>query len=265
MTCIIGCKCVDGVVLVADRRVINYTESVQPREKIFMDFHPFVVASSGSTTAFDNFRKDAKDLAIRSLGYHDLQQQKFTTVPYDAAAVSGAVEIYSSISSINHPAIPLHSYLDGLKNIVKKYKSELRSNSDYSFDVLIASRAEDSMGVYLSYIDDNGMMEDVDAFRKFIVIGSYETRVAAEFLLKPLSNSNMTMNQFAELAYFIIKYVDRFKTDVKVGLEGQRPLVFVIPIKGDIGRACDNIMERLESHTNDMLGNIEKYGISKLL
>jgi 20S proteasome alpha/beta subunit len=264
MTCIIGFKCVDGVVLVADRRVINCNRSVQRREKIFMDFHPFVVASSGSTTSFDNFRREAKDLAIRSLGYHDPQQQKFTTVPYNAAAVSGVAEIYPSISSINHPAIPLYSYLDGLKNIVKKYKSELKNNSDYSFDVLVASRAEDSGAAYLSYIDDNGMMEDVDAFRKFIVIGSYETRVAAEFLLKPLSNPNMTINEFAELAYFIIKYVDRFKTDVTVGLEGQRPLVFMIPNRGDVGEAPDNLMDEWESNTNNMLNNFQRNGIDKL-
>jgi 20S proteasome alpha/beta subunit len=46
MTCIIrGGKCIDGVVLVADRKVIYGNGNVVSREKIFKDYHPFVIAS----------------------------------------------------------------------------------------------------------------------------------------------------------------------------------------------------------------------------
>jgi hypothetical protein len=264
MTCIIGGKCKDGVVLVADRKVILQTGSVESREKIFMDFHPFVVASSGYATSFDNFRREAKDLAIKSRGYYGPQQQNFTTVSYNPAAYSGVTRVITSDSSNQHPVIPLHSYLDGLKNIVKKYKSELKNDPTYKFDVLVASRAEDTGSAYLSYIDDNGMMDDIDTWKQYIVIGSYETRVSAEFLIKSLWTSNKIMNEFAELACFIIKYVDRFKTDNDVGLETQKPLVWWVPNNGPIVKASESLMETLDLRVNQMLDNFSMYGLKLL-
>jgi hypothetical protein len=44
------------------------------------------------------------------------------------------------------------------------------------------------------------------------------------------------MNDVGEIAYFIIKCADRFKTDINVGLEGQKPLVWLIPNDGTIER-----------------------------
>ena len=151
MTCIICGKCKDGVVLVADRKIICSTNSVETRDKIFMDFTPFVVASSGYTTSFDNFRREAKDLAVRSRGFRVPGQQVFATVPYDPTAFSG-VATYTSSSLWPHPTIPRANYLDGLRSIVKRYKTEVNSDPTYEFDVVVATRAEDTGSAYLSYI-----------------------------------------------------------------------------------------------------------------
>jgi 20S proteasome alpha/beta subunit len=257
MTGIIGGKCIDGVVLVADRKVICNNGSVESREKIFKDYHPFVVASSGSTLSFDNFRKDARELAQESLGFY-ADNHEFKRIPFNPKNISGIAIRYPIETS--YPVIQFDSYLKGLIAIIKKYKRETaRDSSLYSFDVLVASRTDSE--AYLGYIDDYGMiMNDID---KYIMIGSEKT---SNFpLLKPLWNSNMKMNEFAELAYFIIKYVDRFKTDDTVGLEGDKPLVWLIPNKGDIDKAPNDFIEEWEYNTNKMLDNLVKYGIKKLL
>jgi 20S proteasome alpha/beta subunit len=41
MTCIISGKAVDGVVLVADRKIRYGNGNVTSRDKIFKDYHPF--------------------------------------------------------------------------------------------------------------------------------------------------------------------------------------------------------------------------------
>ena len=63
MTCIIVVKCIDGIVLVADRKVRYGNGNVNYREKIFKDYHPYVVASSDDKISFDTFRKEALELA----------------------------------------------------------------------------------------------------------------------------------------------------------------------------------------------------------
>jgi len=60
MTCIIGRVCNDGVVLVADRKVSYDNGNIMPEEKIFMDYHPFVVASSGYMLHLEIFEEMPK-------------------------------------------------------------------------------------------------------------------------------------------------------------------------------------------------------------
>ena len=55
MTCIIGRVCDDGIVLIADRKVTHENDNVTSEEKIFYEYHPFVIASSGYITPFKNF------------------------------------------------------------------------------------------------------------------------------------------------------------------------------------------------------------------
>ena len=259
MTCIVGGKCIDGVVLVADRRVIYPNDSLESRDKIFMDFHPFVIASSGSTSSFDNFRREAKELANKLSGYYDEKGQRFTTFPVDPSVTSGVATLYhTSKESPQYPVIRLYKYLEELKIIVQKYKKES------FFDVLVASRTLDNMDTHLEYIGENGMT-DIGNDRGYTVIGSNETHVAAEFLMKSLWKKSLKMDAFTEMAYFIIKYVDRFKTDIKVGLEGEKPLVWLIPNEGEIDKATDNYLKKLENNTDQMLDTLVKHGLKPLM
>ena len=63
MTCIIGRVCEDGVVLIADRKVTYENGDVKSENKIFCEYNPFVIASSGYTTPFKNFMGYSRELA----------------------------------------------------------------------------------------------------------------------------------------------------------------------------------------------------------
>jgi hypothetical protein len=124
--------------------------------------------------------------------------------------------------------------LEGLKKIVQKMKAEIRQNKDrYEFDVLIASQTDDS-GAHVSHIDDNGVRTD------------------------------LKINEFGETAYFTIKYIDRFRIDDTIGLEGEKPLVYMIPNYGPVERAPNALLDEWESNTNKVLDKIEKYSIHGL-
>ena len=77
----------------------------------------------------------------------------------------------------------------------------------------------------------------------------------------------MTMNEFAEFAYFIIKYFDRFEIDYKVGLGGRKPQVWFVPddLEQKVREADPNTIKNYEVGSNQMLENITKYGFKSLL
>lgn len=119
MTCIIALRCDDGIVLVGDRKVRYGNGNVVSREIIFKDYHPFVIESSGDTMSFDDFRRQAKELAQRFLGIYN-DALVFKHMPFDQRNISGITSRYSNPTA--YPIIPHSHYLDGLKEIVRKKK-----------------------------------------------------------------------------------------------------------------------------------------------
>ena len=60
MTYILGAKCCDGVVLVADRKIIHDDDTVEYEDKLFRPSPaPIVYDSSGSTFLFQNFKEES--------------------------------------------------------------------------------------------------------------------------------------------------------------------------------------------------------------
>jgi hypothetical protein len=210
---------------------------------------------------FDNFRTDALELARKSLiTYNDRQQP--IPFPFDIRNISGISLTYTYPTS--YPIIHHTSYLEGLREIILKKKAEIKQNKDrYVFDVVVASQTADDGLAHVYYIDDNGAMNEL--FDTITIIGSDSAAMYGSVFTKPLSRPDMKINEFAELAYFTIKYIDRFKLDDTIGLEEQKPLVYIIPNHGDIGKAQDCLIDTWESNSNKMLANFEEYGIHKLL
>lgn len=140
MTCIIAGNCSDGATLVADRKVRYGNGNVSSREKIFKDYHPYVIASSGDVSIFDDFRNKARELAQRSRGRYD-ETREFKRIPFDPTNVFGISQ--RSENSTSYPVIQHVEYLDGLRKIATEKREEIRLNKDrYPFDVLIASQTD---------------------------------------------------------------------------------------------------------------------------
>jgi 20S proteasome alpha/beta subunit len=256
MTCIIGRVCEDGVVLIADRKIIEENGNEISEEKIFMDFHPFVLACSGYTTQIRNIRRDAKKLCQSLLGVYnekDFQPQKF-----DYQNVSGIAFQYPNITP--YPIVPIYDFLEALKNPVTKYNKE-DGHHDYYSAVLVGIQEKDSRRASLHCIDESGTQGDII---DQIVIGSGDRY--ASFFLASFRKWKFKMEDFAELGFFVIKYIDRFRIDTKVGLLGELPLVWFIPHTNPITKVEDkNLLEIWNKKTEETLNNFEKDGINKLL
>ena len=257
MTCIIGRVCEDGVVLIADRKIIEENGNEISEEKIFMDYYPFVLACSGYTTQIRNIKRDAKLLCQKLLGTYN-EKQDFQPQPFDYQNVSGIAFQYPIITP--YPIIPIYEFLKKMKEPVKNYNKEV-GNSEYFTEVLVAIQQKDSMKTSLHSIDGNGIQGDIT---DQIIIGSGDKY--ASCLLSPFRKCNFKMDDFAELGFFVIKYIDRFRLDNKVGLLGELPLVWFIPHSGNIAKIDDkNLLEKWNDRTDEMLNNFEKDGINKLL
>jgi hypothetical protein len=258
MTCIIGGKCKDGVVLIADRKIIDKeTERVSYAEKISSNYNPIVFASSGSTIQYGNFKRNALH-ALQPLtnSPHNYQDTKISP------RVSGAVNTYSlnfNSQGILEPdnSVKLFSYINKLQTTVK----ELRRNNNRDFDVLFCTQTQDR-GAVIHYLHHDGTPEDIYDFK---IIGDGE-KIALMFV-SPLYHPNISMNDFAIIGYFTIKYIDKFELHNGIGLGGQKPQVWFIPNHGNLYRDkdCPQLIESFELKTNKMINNFLEYGLNKLL
>jgi 20S proteasome alpha/beta subunit len=189
MTFIIGAKCIDGVVLIADRRVTLLTKdglNFEYRKKLFAELRHVVFGSSGSTGNYELFRS----------------------------------RVLSHIRKNN-------VLIDDITNVLSDMAFELNKRYEFKenliFDVLVAIAYPDKDSI-LTYIDAYGSTHMVENYRAIGAGAKY-----AKMYLEKTWNNNLTMEQVAELGYFIIKCIEKFKLEESVGLDNENPQVWYIP------------------------------------
>jgi len=229
MTYILGARCKDGVVLIGDTKVtLEGGTDFDYSPKIFKDIHPVVVGSSGVAGLFDKFRRRV----IKYLATH------------------------------REEAGDIETFIEAVENITRelndKYRTVLRGNY---FDVLIGILTQD-IGAYLQYINPIGFAEVV---RKYKVIGHGEPY--GSIFLKQLWNPDMTMEQTAELGYFIIRQIEKLELNGSVGGE---PQIWFIPDppkgqvseeekkKYEVRQADKSYIESLEKIANEKIGKYKE-------
>jgi len=187
MTFILGSHCKNGVVLVADRKItIGYGEDYDECDKLFGEIRHVVYGSSGDAGMFELFR-----------GY-----------------------IMDYVNT--HPGEITHQ-----NATVKLALNALKMNKEYAlspnlYEVMVAIQPNDKPS-QLNLINGYGMPYTIKNYHS---IGS-GTPYAQIFLKKYLRDvSTMTMEQVAEIGYFIIKYIEEFKLNYTVGGE---PMIWFIP------------------------------------
>lgn len=190
MTFILGARCKDGVVLIADKKVTTIDGGLDFdfRNKLFGNLGHIIFGSSGSTDMFELFRAQVMSHVTRNnVSFRDILL----------------------VLSENTFAL----------NDRYKFRKEL------TFDVLVGMQYKDKPST-LTYINAYGLTHEITGFH---TIGSGGRYAKVLLRVQDLYDNNMTMKEVAEIGYFIIKYIEYFELDFSVGIDHTGPQIWYIP------------------------------------
>lgn len=215
MTYILGAKCNDGVVLVADRKIIHDDDTVEYEDKLFRPSPaPIVYGSSGSTFLFQNFKEESFIAAQKHKG-----------------------------------AIQWPTYKKNLEDITKRLNKRYTSGG-YEFDVLVAVQGQDINYAILHHIYPQGYAYLV---KKCQVIGTgkpYGSIFVNKYCRRKEGKS---MQDIAELGYFIIRNIEENELDRYVGLDKRHPQIYYIPNQGEIREASEQELNVIKTKVDGWL------------
>lgn len=184
LTVIIGAKCSDGIVLVADTKFTDITGGqTKHARKIFGDLAHFLVAYSGTENAFDIFRK----YIVGDVIIPDDNNEPYTKKPY--------------------------TYMNIVANstaLVKHFNTVI-NNPEFSFSMLVAAHNYENSNLY--YVSANGETYKLD----YQAIGSGQD--CADMFCKSIQSKETKMHDFAKRACVAIEYMNQCRPDLYVGLE----------------------------------------------
>ena len=234
MTFIMGAKCIDGVVLIADRKVtLSDLSDFDYHNKLFDGLGHVIYGSAGSAGMYRLFV--------------DTVEEYVRTRPV------GEVNFRNAVLKLSEIAY----------DIYRRYNF----HREYYFELLVAI-APDNERSHLTYITGDGMPYSVDTCH---TIGSGSPY--ATIFQRNSYNRNMTMEQAAELGYFVIKYIEDFQLNMTVGVGDGIPQIWFVSneerhpdnVKKDyeltpdnpetqqrFNRVRDNVNRRLEEHRNHL-------------
>jgi 20S proteasome alpha/beta subunit len=128
-------------------------------------------------------------------------------------------------------AIQWLSYRDHLEDITKKLNRRY-GRQEYEFEVLMAGQGQYIDGTtfaMLYHIQINGTAHPV---KKYRAIGSGIPY--GSIFLKKLCLKEKSMQDIAELGYFIIRNIEENELDIYVGLDKRHPQICYIPNQGEV-------------------------------
>jgi len=189
MTYILGSHCLDGVVLVGDKKIVSGDgSSHEYDDKIFIVDPWMITGSSGTLALFQKFR------------------ERVTEYIYSPNCERTVIALTSRIEFIT-------------RQLNEAYREVLQGQD---FDVLLGIKG--NISAILRYVYPFGLSEDIN---KYKVIGHGEPY--GSFFLKHWWKPDMTMLDVAELGFFIIRYIQEFELDNTVGIGEALPQVWLIP------------------------------------
>jgi len=219
MTFIMGARCVDGVVLVADTKVTlsDYSE-FDYQKKLFNGIGHVIYGSSGSTSMYELFRGHVED-------YVD-------THP-------GEMNYRNAVVKLSRISFKLY----------KRYNF----HPDYYYDLLVALQPPDRDST-LTYISGRGAPQNIDGCCAIGIGQRYAT-----VFLKRIYHKDMNMLDAAELGFFIIKYIEKFKLNMTVGVNDGYPQIWFVPDaeRNDAGEKIDYEITPDKNETRDRFNTIQ--------
>lgn len=237
MTYILGAKCSDGVVLVADTKVtIGEGTEHSYSKKIFKPFTQVYMGAAGMGGLYKSFENRVVSVVNT---YNQLQDK-------DPKYQLNSSQSFSVL--VENVIREMHSVYGDDRNLILQ-----------QFDALMAQRITND--AELSHITPIGFMEPIDTIK---VIGHGEP-YGAFFLKKKIWRPDFTMQDTAKLAIFIINHIQNQKLDNSVGFDEEYlPQVCYVPnIPKDIQidestSQKFSIKEAEQREVNAMLGEIKE-------
>jgi 20S proteasome alpha/beta subunit len=220
LTYILGSRCVDGVVLIADRAfTVDYGAQTVYEDKLFEELPRAVIGFSGDRGIFELFTTGLGEFADN----HFKTNEQMTQTQLIMAASE-------EIDKMNR-----------------------RFRERESVEALIAL-GDTNRIAHLKYFYPDGRLESVLQY-KAIGHGAPHGSVFMRSW-----NANFTMNQAAELGYFIIKYIETFKLDDTVGVGTHEPQIWFIPDRSAKTYQLheSGITKRLQESTKARLEKIQR-------
>jgi 20S proteasome alpha/beta subunit len=192
VTFILGCRCKNGVVLVADKKItsINEVNSIkfEFKQKIFGVIRHVVFGGSGSTDTFELFRDYIID-----------QVKSSKDITFDNVIIK-------------------------LADLVLDINKKRDFRRELYFELLVAIQDPKDKPSTLTRITGYGTKHLVTEYHALGMGGNYVTHI--------LENSwypEITMEEAVELGYLCIKYIEDFKLHSSVGIDKYNPQLWLIP------------------------------------
>jgi len=223
MTFILGAKCVDGVVMVGDTKVIvgdgtNYSYA----KKIVSPASTIVVGAAGASGLFDSFLSRMQSGVIEFTQTQAFAE-KNNQITYRLTTERMKVLVESVIRS-------MHRTYGEDRHLIIRY-----------LDVLMAIRIHPEPEI-INFLG-SGVPEPVNEIK---VIGHGQPY--GELFIKKLWNPKMTMEQTAKLALFVIKMINENQIDASVGYRDPDylPQVYFLPKVKIVKAEIDKIQDEKE-------------------
>lgn len=182
MTYALGVRCVDGVILITDRK-LTFGYGTQPEyiDKIHGDISGVLWAFAGAVGEFEIFRRDIKDF-VR------IKKSRNEVITMDGFVKKLSQTTYETF---------------------EKYRYEYGG-----FEVLVGISEPGKS--WLGHISESGLIEPVNRYMA-IGTGAPYGAVYVQQAWKQ-KKGTITMNEAASLGYLVIKYIEKLELDGAVGL-----------------------------------------------
>jgi len=258
MTCIIGGKCVDGVVLISDSKITYDDHPPDYMAKLDRDYHPIITGGAGQTDLYDIFKTNVVPvMQSGSVIPEDFPNQQIQNMRSNIQT-SGIVHIYApgSAGGYNYGAIQ-----NRFSTLIRKInKSTQASDRNGQLELLTATQLADIHEAKLTVTTTVG---NSDVY-KYRAIGDGEQY--SYVFLKPFYDNASTIDMYSviRLSYFIIRFLDTF--ELSTGIGGP-PQFWGIPNQGNLFTHNDKLewVKQFENETALMLKNFRRNGIDALL